>query len=526
MRLKSIKIFIMMLCAVSLIYSQNDYKKWLKKEQEKFNKFLSEEDKKFSEFLEKEWKQYQLHSGIKKDTTPKPIDAPVYKSLKEETGKTQIEIEPEIKKQRIEVPQNNTLNFFEEETNKFETKSESRKNLESFKEIEEPLKTESPSPSLGQIPNLDISQLPVLKNIPFCGIKKQFRYPKEFNIKMQEQLDNKSVADYWRSISSKYYQGILEQAKYYKNAMNLNDWGYIQFLKKIAEGIYSNQRNEKHLFVWFFLIKTGYNVKAGIMGNQVFIFFPSVHKIYEISFFRTTDKGSVHYILDLDNLKNSGSGYLYTYEQNYPGTDKSLDMRILEFPNVSDKYNNKKLAWRSNQENYEINVQYNDGFIEYVKEYPYSDLTIYFNSTASPKFHSTIHSQLNKIINGKSEKEAVDILLAFVQNSFKYKTDQQQFGREKPLFLEETVHYPFSDCEDRAAIFSFLIKNLTGLEVVGVDYPGHVAVAVKFSNYSDGRKILYQGDEFTICDPTFMSATAGFEMPEYYNVNKNIIEIE
>ena len=114
-----------------------------------------------------------------------------------------------------------------------------------------------------------------------------------------------------------------------------------------------------------------------------------------------------------------------------------------------------------------------------------------------------------------------------MQNSFQYKTDLPHFGREKPLFPEETVYYPYSDCEDRAAIFAYLVKNLTGLKIVGVDYPGHVATAVKFNNYQLGSRITHNKEVYTICDPTFVGATAGLEMPEFHNEkNKRVIEIE
>lgn len=61
-------------------------------------------------------------------------------------------------------------------------------------------------------------------------------------------------------------------------------------------------------------------------------------------------------------------------------------------------------------------------------------------------------------------------------------TRKDQFGREKYFFAEETLFYPLSDCEDRAIFFAILIRNLLGLDVIGLDYPGHIATAVHFSN--------------------------------------------
>ena len=64
-----------------------------------------------------------------------------------------------------------------------------------------------------------------------------------------------------------------------------------------------------------------------------------------------------------------------------------------------------------------------------------------------------------------------NILIDFVQNSFQYQTDGEQFGYEKPFFMDENFYYPACDCEDRAILFSNLVKDLLGLDAVLLDYP-------------------------------------------------------
>ena len=123
-----------------------------------------------------------------------------------------------------------------------------------------------------------------------------------------------------------------------------------------------------------------------------------------------------------------------------------------------------------------------------------------------------------------SELEAVNFLLRFVQTAFDYKTDDQQFGKEKYLMLEETLHYPSSDCEDRSIFFSFLVKNLLHLDVVGLDYPGHIATAVKFNSDLSGDLISYNGYNYLICDPTYINANAGMVMPQFKNIEPKVIK--
>ena len=124
-------------------------------------------------------------------------------------------------------------------------------------------------------------------------------------------------------------------------------------------------------------------------------------------------------------------------------------------------------------------------------------------------------TQLKPVVEGQSETEAVNRLLRFVQTAFEYKTDDDQFRQENYLFPLETLHYPYSDCEDRAALFAWLTESLLGLDVVIADFPGHIATAVKFSQPVQGDSWKMNGKRYTIADPTYVNANAGMTMPQY-----------
>ncbi len=138
--------------------------------------------------------------------------------------------------------------------------------------------------------------------------------------------------------------------------------------------------------------------------------------------------------------------------------------------------------------------------------------------------YASLVEQLKPILTGKTKSEALNILLRFVQTAFEYKTDQQQFGKEKCLFAEETLYYPYCDCEDRSIIFAYLVKKLLGLEVIGLDYPGHIATAVKIDNVP-GDYVTVNGKKYLICDPTYINANIGMSMPRYKNVKPEIVQI-
>jgi hypothetical protein len=148
--------------------------------------------------------------------------------------------------------------------------------------------------------------------------------------------------------------------------------------------------------------------------------------------------------------------------------------------------------------------------------YPQLDLEWYFKARVDAATATSLQNQLQEYIRGMDEQRAVNYLLRFVQTSLKYKTDERQFGKENYLFLEETLSHPYSDCEDRSILFAWLVQTLLGLDVIGLDFPGHVATAVKFNN---------KGDRYVISDPTYLNALAGMTMPAYKNSKPGIIVV-
>jgi hypothetical protein len=170
-------------------------------------------------------------------------------------------------------------------------------------------------------------------------------------------------------------------------------------------------------------------------------------------------------------------------------------------------------------------LQADKSLIVFAEYFPQTEIPLYFRTPASTVARTSLFDSLRLIIDDKSELEAVNILLRFVQTAFDYKTDDQQFGREKPLFIEETLYYPYSDCEDRSILFAYLVRELLGLKVIGLDYPGHIATAVRFTEPVKGDALMWQGERYTVCDPTYINANAGMTMPYYIGKSPSVIHI-
>jgi hypothetical protein len=67
------------------------------------------------------------------------------------------------------------------------------------------------------------------------------------------------------------------------------------------------------------------------------------------------------------------------------------------------------------------------------------------------------------------------------------------------------------------------VRDLLGLNVILVFYPGHLATAVEFNTPIEGDYILLNGKHFTVCDPTYIGAPPGATMPDMDNQTAKVI---
>ena len=130
---------------------------------------------------------------------------------------------------------------------------------------------------------------------------------------------------------------------------------------------------------------------------------------------------------------------------------------------------------------------------------------MYANVEMQPEVRQQLYPQLKEMIEGKSQLEAVESILNWIQTAFLYQRDDEVWGHDRAFFAEETLFYPSCDCEDRSILFTRLVRDLLGLKCILVHYPGHLASGVCFTEEVKGDYILeVEGDRYAVCDPTFV----------------------
>lgn len=466
--------------AFSTSYAQDNYQEWLKKEKASYQDFLEEEDKAFSDFLKKEWKAFQSSQGIKFDEKPKPVDIPVAEPEDKPAPPPPDKIKP--------IP-----------------------------EIKIPEKPPEPKPK----PKPVTKKTTNLIMLKFYGAPVSVNYKKDIVFNLSTPVNNEVISKAWETMASSKYKILLEQLQANRKELSLNDWGYLELVNLFAKKLFPKSINEQNLFNWFIISKSGFETKVAYKDDTIYFLVPSQNIIYANRFVSLDDKK--YYFISIGDPVDL-SGQIFTYTGQYKNSNRLISMKLTKVPSLNNETGNKKFNFNFKGKKYNVIVHYDNDVVTFFKSYPQTELTVYFDAAVSEYANISLLRSLKPHIQKMSELEAVNFLLRFVQTAFDYKTDDQQFGKEKYLMLEETLYYPSSDCEDRSILFSYLVRNLLDLKVVGLDYPGHIATAVSFHSDLSGESIHFNGNKYIVCDPTFINADAGMKMPQFEDVEPKVIQ--
>jgi len=474
---------------------RSEFEKWMKQETQSYQEYRDKRDKEFTSFLKTQWKEMQTFQGMVRDKTPKPVHIPVAPPKPEPAP------QPEKPPQQVEVP-------------------EPTPPAVPVVEVP-PIQPPPPPVPVKPVPEVELPRGKILQ-LDYFGQRLEFSYDPKLKVMLPSRLDAGAMSGYWSSVSRADYEPLIAQIDAQKKPLQLNDWGYALLVFKVAQAIYPEHANEQAMFTWFVLTKAGYNARIAYESNRVFLLLPSMQQLFAAPYF--TFDNVRYYALSFDGGKQH-PGRVFTYDGQYPGASKRLNMTLNQAVNTGRTEQDKTLSFKYRDKTYHIRVGYDRQTVRFLQTYPQMDIGMYFVSDFNPATASPLLQQLKPLVEGKSEQEAVNILLRFVQTAFKYETDEQQFGMENYLFPEETLYYPYSDCEDRSILFAWLVRHLLGLEVVGLDFPGHVATAVHFNEPVRGDSIVFNHKRYVVTDPTYVNAVAGMTMPQYKNRNPGVIRI-
>ena len=530
---------------------------FMKEELEDFDKFMDDADKDFINFMREPWKEFEAEKPVLKRVKPEPVKPVIYdektapKSEKpvcltieeildmttsEGKQKPVVQLDevdkivfdkPEVIVRKKKDPK--VIIIEEKPADKPAVQPEKKPVVEVIETEPEaepaPVVEADRRPEPAAEPRLPVSSTPTSplyrgesgrSKIAYGGLA--FYLNNSLNRKCSlNGLNENAIADAYEALCNSDYKPLLADCAQIRKDLRLNDWGVFTLVRQVAD-TYCGTANESIVMQQFLLNEMGYKARMARKATEdkMMLFVATDCSIYAHPYI--TLNGQNYYNLSGNNEQCQ----FYMCQKDSPKAKNSVGMQLKEaplFPGtvVSSTHQAKGSAAR-------VTVDVPKALMDFYKDYPQCDYSVYFNAPVNAAMENRILSSLAPLVQGRNEADAANILINFVQTAFQYQTDSQQFGYEKPFFVEELFYYPYSDCEDRAMLFSYLVRKLLGLDVVLLDYPEHIATAVRFNGNVSGDYLMVNGRKYIVCDPTYIGASIGMTMPRYKTVSAKVLK--
>jgi hypothetical protein len=314
-----------------------------------------------------------------------------------------------------------------------------------------------------------------------------------------------SIQNFYNALDSTDYRPLVQSLLTFKEKNHLDDWLYYQLIRKTAQQLSPKTANYNRytLYKWFLLNKSGYNASLAIRdGKQLLFYVQSDDNIYDIPYYVKDGKQFVclnlHDFGKLDFAKDSPDEVMV----KIPDGIKPFSYKITRLPEFPEQdYAEKDIQFDYHNKGFLFKVKVNSDIQTLFANYPVVDYESYFNIPLSKETYNSLIPELKEKVKDMNQRNGVDYLMRFTRNAFPYENDQENFGKEKRLSPEQTLLTKYSDCDDRAALFFCLVKEIYHLPMIVLAFPTHVTIAVNFDK-PIGTPIFYKNKEYAVCEPT------------------------
>jgi hypothetical protein len=496
-------------------YGQKDFEEWKEEQQKQYEQYLNEQDKAFLKFLKKQWKNVDVKGQLGSPIDNKPEDIPTVAGVDSDSDQSPAPNPPEppAEPDAESAPSSSeakeeTAPASESEPTPTEPDVEQRDQADPTPESPSTDPAASRSEARG---NANMSQA----SLSFFGVQTTVPYTSALVPAVDGAPGKESIGDYWGALASEEYTPTLDALQQQREELGLSDWGYYVYVRDLGDRLYQRKgrsagSNDATLWTWFMMIKSGYSVRVGYRDDDIFLMLPVDGQIFNRP--QLELNGQRYYL-----MVEGGSGSLRTYKGQHETADQVLTLDETVLPKLDPSTKSRSASFSYDDERYTVDFKYNSSVLEYLRAYPNVELRVLFRSGVSSAAESSLKKALQPHVQDRSPRDALNFLLRFAQFATKYERDRENFGEERFLFVEESLAASASDCEDRAVLFAYLARTLLDRELVGLQWPGHVATAVKVGEglqaSSEDRTLTVDGQTYILADPTYIGSSIGMEMP-------------
>ncbi len=353
-------------------------------------------------------------------------------------------------------------------------------------------------------PVVEIKEIPMVEEkmvyFTFFGTNAKVRFDVGDKV-IVKGVDENAVADAIERMARKTHDNMLFDCLRLRKELRLSDWAYLQMLVAVAKNIHYGDDNSAALLVAYLYMQSGYKVRIGANEGRLYMLFACEGLIYNRNQFTV---GGCNYY-GIEELP----ARMHICEASWEN-EKKLSLVVNAGQRFAFEGSEERCITSKDYPGVSAKVMVNKNLMSFYDTYPTSMLgndemtrwALYANTGLDENTRKGLYPVLQNHIAGLSEVEAVDRLLNFVQTGLVYGYDNEIWGEDRVFFAEESLFYPYCDCEDRSVLFSRLVRDLLGLDVALVMVPGHMLTAVNLKTEVKGAHTTYNGKKFIFCEPT------------------------
>ena len=460
------------------------YEAFRKEARQTYEDFRDKANQTYADFMKQAWEGFQALPEIPKPEDEPPLPPVVYEEKEEQ--------EEEV----IPMPQDDIL----------------------------PIPEQTPQPK--PIAPIKEKEMPVADYFAFTffGTACKVRLGDSHRFALKSCREDE-LAAIWQRLSSDEYDNLIRDCLECRIRLQLCDWAYLLMLQELSQSYFGGNTNEAELLTAYLFCQSGYEMRLAEAKGKLYLLFGSRHIIYELPYWEIG--GKAFYPLDCEEAS------LNICQADFPN-EQPLSLQITKEQLFSMKATPARSLQAKDYPSVKVSLHSNQNRMDFMETYPSSMIgsdfctrwALYANTPLSKSCQKQLYPTLRKAIQGKSQAEAANLLINFVQTAFVYEYDDKVWGEDRAFFAEETLYYPYCDCEDRSILYTRLIRDLLGLQTALIYYPGHLATAVCFTEEVKGDALLLKGKRYVVCDPTYIGAPIGLTMPEMNNQEAKVILLE
>ena len=335
----------------------------------------------------------------------------------------------------------------------------------------------------------------------FYDQKLELSVPEDFVYTRQVRIEEMALRSLFREFERRPYQSLLKDLQTKASALQLNDWLFGQLVRQSLQAIYQKPAGDPlvEYSTYFLLAKSGFDVRLTYRDKLLHVNVYTTDLLYEIPLIQDGNRqyANISSGIRVENMGRS----MYLLDQAPQANGRAFSFLIKNWPALLLENEPRSVFFQYRGQAQELNIRYNPGVARLLKDYPLVDEHWYMEAPLSDALENSLIPQLRQLLEDKTQREALEFLVAFTRSAFVYKDDKDVFGVNKPMVADELFFYPFSDCEDRSALFYSLVKTLLQLPMIVIAYEDHLSIAVSAPGLM-GDAVTYNGQVYVFCDPT------------------------